>query len=54
MWSDSVDRVKDKVKLVIIAANNHYVGFGPATANSFRKMVGLKELVWEEMKHKRL
>jgi hypothetical protein len=36
-----------------MAANNHYAGFGPATANSFRKMVGLKELVWEEMKQER-
>jgi hypothetical protein len=54
MWSDSVHRVKDKVKLAIVAANNHYAGFRPATANSFRKMGGLREVVWEEMKQKRL
>jgi uncharacterized protein YecE (DUF72 family) len=54
VWSDSVHRVKDKAKFAIVAANNHYAGFGPATANSFRKMVGLKEAVWEEMKQKRL
>jgi uncharacterized protein YecE (DUF72 family) len=54
LWSDSVRRVKDKAKFAIVAANNHYAGFGPATANSFRKMVGLKEAVWEEMKQKRL
>ncbi|MDQ3848917.1 MAG: DUF72 domain-containing protein [Thermoproteota archaeon] len=54
MWSDSLYRVKDKSKLAIVAANNHYAGFGPATANSFRKMVGLKEVTWEEMKQKRL
>jgi uncharacterized protein YecE (DUF72 family) len=54
MWSDSIDRVKDKTKLAIVAANNHYAGFGPATANSFRKMVGLKEAIWEEMKQNRL
>jgi uncharacterized protein YecE (DUF72 family) len=54
MWSDSLDRLKEKPKLAIVAANNHYAGFGPATANSFRKMVGLKEVVWEEMKQKRL
>jgi hypothetical protein len=41
-------------KYAIVAANNHYAGFGPATANSFRKMLGLKEAVWEEMKQKRL
>ena len=28
----------------MIAANNHYAGFGPGTANMFRKMVGLSEL----------
>ncbi|MFL6308679.1 MAG: DUF72 domain-containing protein [Nitrososphaera sp.] len=54
MWSESLNRVKDKVKFAIVAANNHYAGFGPATANSFRKMVGLKEAVWEEMKQNRL
>ena len=31
----------------MIAANNHYAGFGPGTANLFRKMVGLSELSWE-------
>ena len=51
LWSDSVRRVKDKAKLAIVAANNHYAGFGPATANSsFRKMVGLREAIWEEIK----
>jgi hypothetical protein len=57
IWSDSVRRVKDsnnEAKFAIAAANNHYAGFGPATANSFRKMLGLKEAVWEEMKQKRL
>ncbi len=54
MWSDSLDRVKDRATLAIVAANNHYAGFGPATANSFRKMVGLEEVVWEEMKQNRL
>jgi uncharacterized protein YecE (DUF72 family) len=53
-WSDSVRGVKDKARYAIVAANNHYAGFGPATANSFRKMVGLKEAVWEEMKQERL
>ncbi|HEX2473018.1 MAG TPA: DUF72 domain-containing protein [Nitrososphaera sp.] len=53
-WSENVNKVKNKTKFAIVAANNHYAGFGPATANSFRKMVGLKEAVWEEMKQKRL
>ena len=32
----------------MIAANNHYAGFGPGTANMFRKMVGLSEVSWED------
>ena len=53
-WSEQVKRVKEKARFAIVAANNHYAGFGPATANSFRKMVGLKEVEWEEMKQKTL
>ena len=42
---------KDKnLKIGIVAANNHYAGFGPATANTFRKLIGLPEVVWEEKK----
>jgi len=32
----------------MIAANNHYAGFGPGTVNIFRNMVGLSELSWED------
>jgi uncharacterized protein YecE (DUF72 family) len=53
-WSYEVNRLKDEAKFAIVAANNHYAGFGPATANFFRKMLGLKEVVWEEMKQKTL
>ena len=53
-WSEEVKKLKDKAKYAIVAANNHYAGSGPATANSFRKMVGLKAVVWEEMKQNRL
>ena len=53
-WAASIESMKEKAKFAVIAANNHYAGFGPATANSFRKMVGLKEVEWEEMKQERL
>jgi uncharacterized protein YecE (DUF72 family) len=52
--------VKDKrkedgiEKFAIVAANNHYAGFGPATANNFRKMIGLSEVKWEELKQSKL
>jgi uncharacterized protein YecE (DUF72 family) len=55
-WADEVKRVESgrergrrkEVSLAMIAANNHYAGFGPGTANLFRKMVGLSELSWED------
>lgn len=48
-WADNIKRVKDEdIKLAIIAANNHYAGFGPGTANVFRNMLGLSEAKWEE------
>ena len=45
-WVGRIKRVEKEIRkgkemgLAIIAANNHYVGFGPGTANMFRKMVG--------------
>src|SRR5918912_1190180 len=36
------------INLAIVSANNHYAGFGPETANIFRKMVQLPEVVWEK------
>ena len=47
---------RNEVNLAMIAANNHYAGFGPGTANLFRKMVGLSELSWENRNqlHERL
>jgi uncharacterized protein YecE (DUF72 family) len=56
-WASVVVKKAQKDKSLrrgIVAANNHYAGFGPATANSFRRIVGLKEVQWEEMKQKRL
>ena len=57
-WADEVKNVesgkergrKNEVNLAMIAANNHYAGFGPGTANLFRKMVGLSELSWENQR----
>jgi uncharacterized protein YecE (DUF72 family) len=46
-----VEKEKEKEKdnnkelnLAIVAANNHYAGFGLGTANIFRKMVSLPEV----------
>lgn len=52
-WVKVVKKVKDRVSIGIVPANNHYAGFGPATANEFRKMLGQHTAIWEEMKQAR-
>jgi hypothetical protein len=55
-WAREIKQVENgngrgknnEVSLAMIAANNHYTGFGPGTANMFRKMVGLSEPSWED------
>jgi hypothetical protein len=42
---------KNNINLAIVAANNHYAGFGPGTANLFRSMVGLPQASWVENTH---
>ncbi len=52
-WA-KVIKANKQLSIGIVAANNHYAGFGPATANIFRKMLGIEPVVWEEMKQARL
>jgi uncharacterized protein YecE (DUF72 family) len=49
-WADTMKNLREdgRVKLSIIAANNHYAGFGPGTANIFRNMLGLADARWED------
>src|SRR4029079_15997572 len=54
-WARFVKRAideeqKDRLNLAIVAANNHYAGFGPGTANTFRKMLDLSEVTWNDVK----
>jgi uncharacterized protein YecE (DUF72 family) len=46
--SNSNSSGKEEISLAIVAANNHYAGFGPGTANMFRKMVGMSEVSWTD------
>jgi hypothetical protein len=32
--------------VALVAANNHYAGYGPETSNMFREMLGLKRVAW--------
>jgi uncharacterized protein YecE (DUF72 family) len=48
-WADNIKDIQDdRIKLAIVAANNHYAGFGPGTANMFRNMLGSPEANWED------
>ncbi len=53
-WADEFKRVQQdhekNLKFMVASANNHYAGFGPATANIFRSMIGVPEAEWEEKK----
>jgi uncharacterized protein YecE (DUF72 family) len=62
-WADNIKAVKnqsdsqvknERIKLAIVAANNHFAGFGPGTANLFRKMLGLPEAKWQEKEEEQL
>lgn len=54
-WAREIEKLKKaRVSQAIVVANNHYMGFGPATANIFRKMVGLSQAVYEAKKQARI
>jgi uncharacterized protein YecE (DUF72 family) len=42
-WARLVKNVPGRVRFGIVAADDHYEGSGPATANAFRKVLGLKD-----------
>jgi len=50
-WAKKLQGIND-VPLAFVMANNHFEGFGPATANSLRMQFGMRELMWEEEKQK--
>ena len=43
---DSDESNLSGVRFSIVAANNHYAGFGPGTVNIFRQLLGLEEVKW--------
>jgi hypothetical protein len=50
-WARFLKKAREehrKINLAIVAANNHYAGFGPGTANTFRKMLDLSEVTWDK------
>ncbi len=53
-WATKLKQAKNKVGLAYVMANNHLEGFAPATANTLRMKLGLKELFWEEKIQRKL
>jgi uncharacterized protein YecE (DUF72 family) len=52
-WAKKLESIQD-IPLAMVMTNNHYEGFGPATANSLRMQLGMSELIWEEKRQKTL
>ena len=48
-WSKTLQDVGDEVKQRFIFFNNHFAGFGPASVNEFRRLMGLVQLDWTEL-----
>jgi len=53
-WAAKLKTIEDEATFGIVMANNHYEGFGPATANSLGLELDLPDLVWDEKKQQRL
>ena len=52
-WAKKL-KVIQNIPQAFLMANNHYEGFGPATANSLRMQLGMRDLIWDEKKQKTL
>lgn len=48
-WNQVLQEVGGVVKERLVFFNNHYAGFGPASANEFRRLMGLVELGWSNL-----
>jgi uncharacterized protein YecE (DUF72 family) len=44
-WAENIKNAQERMNLAIVAANNHYAGFGPGTVNMFRNMIGPRSKV---------
>jgi uncharacterized protein YecE (DUF72 family) len=53
-WIDKLEKIQDNISYAVILANNRYEGFGPATANKLRVLLGLEELSFSDPRQKTL
>ena len=52
-WAKRLQDTRDTPNAMVMT-NNHFEGFGPATANSLRMHLGMRELVWDEKRQRTL
>jgi uncharacterized protein YecE (DUF72 family) len=53
-WISKLEKVQDRLSYAIMLANNRYEGFGPATANKLRVLLGMVELSFVDKRQKTL
>ncbi len=53
-WIEKLRKIEDRISYVMILANNRYEGFGPATANKLRLLLGLDQLSFADKKQRTL
>ena len=49
-WRKALQELGDSVKDRFVFFNNHFAGFGPASVNEFRRLMGLVEMDWSQVK----
>lgn len=53
-WVQKLQDVRDRISLAAVLANNHYEGFGAATADKLRVLLGMEGLKWQNKLQKSL
>lgn len=46
----NLEKAPESVKQIYVLMSNHFEGFAPSTANSFRRLLGLAEVNWNNSK----
>jgi uncharacterized protein YecE (DUF72 family) len=49
-WKKALENVGGHVTERFVFFNNHFAGFGPASVNEFRRLMGLVELDWKGLR----
>jgi uncharacterized protein YecE (DUF72 family) len=47
-WKENLENVPNTVRQAYVLMSNHFEGFAPVTANSFRTLIGLEKINWKE------